>query len=145
MVQFIWKWNPGLLVSPNMDRNTIGNPPDRCLKLKSSKVSIFALLVSALLNSSEMLHRARQCDRMSWGNEVLRELSRSWYPFQLSNRFEKFTEHGSSDRARQYQIPDGKVHGAHMGPTWVLSVPGRPHMDPINLAVRDGLRYCAMN
>ena len=33
-------------------------------------------------------------------------------------------------------IPDSKVHGANMGPTWVLSAPGGPHVGPMNLAVR---------
>ena len=33
--------------------------------------------------------------------------------------------------------PDSKVHGANMGPTWVLSAPGGPHVGPINLAIRD--------
>ena len=32
--------------------------------------------------------------------------------------------------------PDNKVHGANMWPTWVLSAPDRPHVGPINLAVR---------
>ena len=32
--------------------------------------------------------------------------------------------------------PDSKVHGASMGPTWVLSAPGGPHMGPMNLAIR---------
>ena len=27
------------------------------------------------------------------------------------------------------------VHGANMGPTWVLSAPGGPHVDPMNLAI----------
>ena len=34
--------------------------------------------------------------------------------------------------------PDNKVHGANMGPTWVLSVPDGPHVGPMNLAVRGG-------
>ena len=34
-------------------------------------------------------------------------------------------------------IPDNKVHEANMGPTWVLSAPGGPHVVPINLAVRE--------
>ena len=34
-------------------------------------------------------------------------------------------------------IPDSKVHGAHLGPTWVLSVPGGPPVGPMNLAIRD--------
>ena len=31
--------------------------------------------------------------------------------------------------------PDSKIHGAHMGPTWVLSAPGGPHVGPTNLAI----------
>ena len=34
-------------------------------------------------------------------------------------------------------IPDSKVHGANMGPTWVLSAPDGPHVGPTNLAIRD--------
>ena len=34
-------------------------------------------------------------------------------------------------------IPDSKVHGTNMGPIWVLSAPDLPHVDPINLAIRD--------
>ena len=33
-------------------------------------------------------------------------------------------------------VPDSKVHEANMGPTWVLSAPGGPHVDPMNLAIR---------
>ena len=36
-------------------------------------------------------------------------------------------------------IPDSKVHVTNMGPTWVLSVPDRPHVGPMNLAIRDGI------
>ena len=35
-------------------------------------------------------------------------------------------------------IPDSKVHGANMGPTWVLSAPDGPHVGPMNLAIRVG-------
>ena len=34
-------------------------------------------------------------------------------------------------------IPDSEVHGANIGPTWVLSAPAGPHVDPMNLAIRD--------
>ena len=34
-------------------------------------------------------------------------------------------------------IPDIKVRGANMRPTWVLSAPSGPHIGPINLAIRD--------
>ena len=33
--------------------------------------------------------------------------------------------------------PDSKVHGANMGPTWVLSAPDGPHVGPMNLAIWD--------
>ena len=32
--------------------------------------------------------------------------------------------------------PDSKVHKSDMGPTWVLSAPGGPHVGPVNLAIR---------
>ena len=34
-------------------------------------------------------------------------------------------------------MPDNKVHGANMGPTWVLSAPDGPHVGPMNIAIRD--------
>ena len=37
----------------------------------------------------------------------------------------------------KYDSPDSKVHGANMGPTWVLSVPDGPHVGPMNLAIRE--------
>ena len=33
--------------------------------------------------------------------------------------------------------PDRQVHGANMGPTWVLSAPDGPHVGPMNLAIRE--------
>ena len=33
--------------------------------------------------------------------------------------------------------PDSNVHGANMGPTWVLSAPDGPHVSPMNLAIRE--------
>ena len=32
---------------------------------------------------------------------------------------------------------DSKVHGANMGPTWVLSAPDGPHIGPMNLAITE--------
>ena len=34
-----------------------------------------------------------------------------------------------------YSLPDSKVHGASMGPTWVLSAPNGTHIGPMNLAI----------
>ena len=38
-------------------------------------------------------------------------------------------------------IPDSKVHGANMGPAWVLSAPDGPHIGPMNLAISDVLCF----
>ena len=35
-------------------------------------------------------------------------------------------------------IPDSKVHGDNMGPTWVQSAPDGPRVGPMNRAIRDG-------
>ena len=36
---------------------------------------------------------------------------------------------------RPLLYPDRKVHGANMGPTWVLSVPDGVHVGPMDLAI----------
>ena len=61
----------------------------------------------------------------------------SWYvmdmynvPCPVSNLPPTCRRHGST-------IPDSKVHGANMGPTWVLSAPGGSHVGPMNLAIGD--------
>ena len=36
----------------------------------------------------------------------------------------------------KFEDPDSKVHGANMGPTWVLSAPDEPHDGLTNLAIR---------
>ena len=33
-------------------------------------------------------------------------------------------------------VLDSNVHGANMGPTWVLSAPDGSHVGPMNLAIR---------
>ena len=38
-------------------------------------------------------------------------------------------------------FPDDKVHGANMGPTWVLSAPDGPHVGPMNHTNRVLLSY----
>ena len=42
-------------------------------------------------------------------------------------------------------VPDSKVHGANMGPTWVLSAPDGPHVGPVNLAIWGFLLYIILN
>ena len=41
-------------------------------------------------------------------------------------------------------IPDRKVHGANIGPTWVLSAPDGPHVGPMDLAISDCILWCGM-
>ena len=50
----------------------------------------------------------------------------SWSPVYLSINY---VEH-------HHPYPDSKVHGANMGPTWVLSAPDGPHVGLSNLAIR---------
>ena len=38
--------------------------------------------------------------------------------------------------------PASKVRGANMGPTWILSAPGRPHVGPVDLVIRVSIRFC---
>ena len=37
---------------------------------------------------------------------------------------------------RPISYPDRKVHGANIGPTWVLSVPDGLHVGPMDLAIK---------
>ena len=37
--------------------------------------------------------------------------------------------------------PDSKVHGANMGPTWVLLAPGGSHVGPMNLAIWEAMGH----
>ena len=46
------------------------------------------------------------------------------------------TYHGNVTNKYTTGNPDSNVHGANIGPTWVLSAPGGPHIGPINLAIR---------
>ena len=44
-----------------------------------------------------------------------------------------------------FNIPDSKVHGANMGPTWVRQDPGGPHVGPMILAIWDGIHGLKVN
>ena len=43
-----------------------------------------------------------------------------------------------SEFKQSHSIPDSKVHGANIGPTWVLSAPDGPHVGPMKLALAMG-------
>ena len=55
-----------------------------------------------------------------------------WYVSRISRLF-------SCNVSAEYYdvIPDSKVRGANMGPTWVLSAPDGPHVGPMSLAIWD--------
>ena len=43
---------------------------------------------------------------------------------------------GFTQKVLKYRsFSDSKVHGANVGPTWVLSAPGGSHVGPLNLAI----------
>ena len=40
-----------------------------------------------------------------------------------------------TEKEMLFVYPDSKVHGANMGPIWVLSAPDGPHFGPMNLVI----------
>ena len=40
-------------------------------------------------------------------------------------------------------VPDSKVYGAYMGPTWGRQDPGGPHVGPMNLVIWVGCPVCS--
>ena len=50
----------------------------------------------------------------------------------------------SLDAMTRESNPYSKVHGANMGPTWVLSTPDAPHVGPMNLAIREAVGHDVM-
>ena len=69
------------------------------------------------------------------------------HPNMLYDREQKWNivdEYSVSSRfndEKHWKYPGSKVHGANMGPTWVLSAPDGPHVDPMNLAMWVGLSH----
>ena len=71
----------------------------------------------------------------TWSNSL-----KNWYYFAASARkhvlmFPPYKNNTYSNLSAV--IPDSKVYGANMGPTWVLSAPDGPHVGPMNFAIRD--------
>ena len=64
-----------------------------------------------------------------------------WIPRTKENVFIWWRHHGFDAKIRYLltRIPDSKVHGANMGPTWVLAAPDGPHVGPMNLVIRDAI------
>ena len=62
-----------------------------------------------------------------------------FYPRESLSNLERCRKRCEIGIAPIWRTPDSKVHGANMGPTWVLSAPDGPHVGPMNLVIRDGL------
>ena len=72
----------------------------------------------------------------------------TWNVFQHAADNPKWNKHGINQTSTMVALdrlkahphgwrgPDNKVHGAIMGPAWVLSAPDGPHVGPMNLAIR---------
>ena len=74
----------------------------------------------------------------SWTNKTI-----PMFSFNFSRMVKSYNHEDILIFSQQYtrlsifdNDPDSKVHGAHMGPTWVLSAPDGPHVGPMNLAIR---------
>ena len=59
-----------------------------------------------------------------------------WRPFCLGLNVLKHPTSFLEEDIYGKDDTDSKVHGANMGPTWVLSAPDGPHVGPVNLAIR---------
>ena len=83
------------------------------------------------------VHRLAQFWVLKVGFDFL-NMAYSWDLSSLHMR-NKCLPHGKYYKgiAIEYiSIPDSNVHGANMGPTWVLSAPDGPHIGPMNLAIK---------
>ena len=92
------------------------------------------------MNHRQTKNRIKVADGISFLNVLLLiydTITRSQYSWSTS-----FTRSYSRSRVCVFYcvvsnvLPDSKLHGTNMGPTWFLSAPGGPHVGPINLAIR---------
>ena len=81
-------------------------------------------------------------EKKSWtNNRVAGDLRRRGThvtPLYLDNTIAAPASNGCRETWTSLFIsPDSKVHGANMGPTWVLSAPDGTHVGPMNLVIRE--------
>ena len=101
-----------------------------------------------LINSDALkIHTNNMSIRRSWDDVVNTQMNKKnifMYDDKLSTTEEymnynrRYLESTLNICLLDFRINfrDRKVHGANMGPTWVLSVPDGPHVGPMNLATR---------
>ena len=75
------------------------------------------------------LHTVGTCSRPRYCLPLAITLIQPWH---------RHTDTRTDYRSRQISqiVYSTKVHGANIGPTWVLSAPDGPHVGPMNLAIR---------
>ena len=56
------------------------------------------------------------------------EISEADFCYQAETKIDNFL--WTTSQMLPHTLSDSKVHVAHMGPTWVLSDPGGPHVGP---------------
>ena len=83
--------------------------------------------------SPKMFYLNRLCER--YVIDMLQQNTIGMYKMYWGINKHKHTGLYLELNSRIYQ--DSKMHGANMGPTWVLSAPDGPHIGPMNLAIRD--------
>ena len=83
-----------------------------------------------------------------WTNHIIKQqLTNYFLPHRMFGSIESLSPsnirntklHLSNWRRPQLSLeffPDSKVHGANMGPIWVLSAPSGPHIGPMNRAIK---------
>ena len=63
-----------------------------------------------------------------------KQFSKSWAAKCYISQRGDFHKPGGGEGSQE-GYPDSKVHGANMGPTWVLSAPDGSHVGPMNLDI----------
>ena len=82
----------------------------------------------------QVIPRASELGWIEWNKNIESQQNTT----QFSKRFKKnaIYEMSVKNNVKHRQYPDSMVHGANMGPTWVLSAPDRPNVGPMILAIR---------
>ena len=94
---------------------------------------------NALLSLRSLLYPGTKTSFKAASNrDWMRGCLISWNIFERSHQIDVliFCTVQSDYAMFHWNTPDSKVHGAHMGPTWVLLAPGGPHVGPMNLTIR---------
>ena len=79
----------------------------------------------------------------SSGEDVILQWTPCWFKFLPRDETNKHAKAWITGRAvlaetdKIENVPDSKVRVANMGPTWILSAPGGPHVGPMNLVIMD--------